>query len=129
MEQRIDISQQPNTAIAISERERRKTGRMRPVIENLCVKKQYRQAGIGIALVHACEKAVQEWPGRLYDEIFTQVNEENINAYRLFRKCGYQVLFSDPTCTDVVLDDALFVREKVATKYMMRKVLDIESYF
>lgn len=122
IEERLDIIQRPDSTITISERERRKTARLRPVIENLCVKKEYRQSGVGVALVHACEKDVQLWPGN--DEIFAQVDDANINAYQLFRKCGYQFLFADPTCIEVVLDGALFAKETMVTKRMMRKFLD-----
>jgi len=58
IEERLDISMQGTRFGAMkSERERRKTARPRPVIENLCVKKEYRKSGVGIALLRACEKA------------------------------------------------------------------------
>jgi len=107
--------------ITVSERERRKSARPRPVIENLCVKREYRRSGVGIALLHACEKAVQLWPGQ--GEIFAQVGDDNSPAYNLFRRCGYQFLFADPTCMEMVLNDALFAKEVVMTKWTMRKFL------
>ena len=121
IEERLDVSPRPNFDFTVSERERRKNARPRPVIENLCVKREYRQSGVGIALVQACEKAVQLWPG--YDEIFAQVEDGNAKASHLFRKCGYQSLFADPTCTEVVLNSALFGKEVMVTKWMMRKML------
>lgn len=74
-----------------------------------------------MALLDACEDAVRRWPGQ--DEVFAQVDEENVGAFYLFRKCGYQNLFADPTCTKVTLDSTLF-REEAVTKWMMRKILE-----
>lgn len=86
----------------------------------MCVKQGYRRCGVGAALVDACEDAVRHWPGE--GEVFTQVDEDNIRAYELFRKCGYKQIFADPTCTEVTLDGA-FVKEITVTKRMMRKIL------
>ncbi|KAL9178707.1 hypothetical protein ACHAXT_003838 [Thalassiosira profunda] len=117
IEERLD-TQHPGTA---SERERRKTARPRPVIENMCVKPEHRRTGTGMALVKACGETVRQWLG--HDEIFAQVEENNTPALRLFERCGYSVLFADPTCTKVTLDGALFSEETV-TKVLMRKLLD-----
>ena len=122
IEEGLDLSPQQNVSITIGEKERRKGARPRPVIENLCVKKEYRQSGIGLALLQACEKAVELWPG--CHEIFAQVELDNARAYNLFCKCGYQSLFADPTCSKVSLDNAFFVKEVKVTKWMMRKFLD-----
>lgn len=121
IEERIDTSQRPST---IPERERRKTARHRPVIENLCVKEEYRKCGVGIALIQACENAVQQLGRRGYDEVFTQVNVDNATAYKLFCKCGFQDHFSDTTCTQVVLYKSPFPSEATVTKLMMRKILE-----
>ena len=124
IKERLDIApQRSNSKITINERERIKTARPRPVIENLCVKREYRQSGVGAALVTACERAVQQhWLGQ-YD-MFAQVDDDNIRAYSLFRKCGYQFLFADPTCAKMVLDDALSAKEITITKQIMRKTLE-----
>lgn len=120
IDERLDICQQPSSTR--SERERNKTARRRPVIENLCVKRGYRRSGIGAALVRECERTVERhW---CQDEIFTQVDEDNIDAYNLFRKRGYACLFADTTCTKVVLEGALFAKEVAVTKRMMRKILN-----
>eukprot|EP00581_Thalassiosira_minuscula_P003577 CAMPEP_0183749150 /NCGR_PEP_ID=MMETSP0737-20130205/68138_1 /TAXON_ID=385413 /ORGANISM="Thalassiosira miniscula, Strain CCMP1093" /LENGTH=365 /DNA_ID=CAMNT_0025984899 /DNA_START=78 /DNA_END=1176 /DNA_ORIENTATION=+ len=122
IEEQLDIIPSPNSEITISERERRKTARPRPVIENLCVDRKYRRSGIGVALVRACEKAVEAWPG--HNEIFAQVEDNNYCAFDLFtKKCGYQLLFADPTCTEVMLEDAFFAKEITVTKRMLRKFL------
>jgi ribosomal protein S18 acetylase RimI-like enzyme len=120
IEERLDISQQQRP-FSRSERERRKTARRRPVIENLCVKRGYRRCGVGAALVRSCEGAVRRWG---QDEVFTQVDDDNTDAYNLFSKCGYRCLFSDPTCTRVVLDGVLFAKEVAVTKRMLRKILN-----
>jgi len=121
IEERLDIITSPTRSITLSERERRKAARPRPLIENLCVRQQYRRSGVGIALLQACEQAVQLWPG--HDEIFSQVGEDGSPAYQLFLKCGYQFLFADPTCKDMTLDDAIFAKEIVVTKLMLKKFL------
>ena len=69
----------------------------------------------------ACEETVRQWLG--HDEIFAQVEESKTAARRLFERCGYSVLFADPTCTKVTLVGAPFGEETV-TKVLMRKILD-----
>jgi len=121
IEEQLDIITSPTANITRTERERRKTARYRPIIENLCVRQNYRRSGVGTALVHACEQAVKLWQG--HDEIFVQIGDDNIQSYRLFLKCGYQFLFADPTCHKVTLDDIFFAREVTVTKSMLRKFL------
>lgn len=121
IEERLDISQRPPATRSV--RGRSRTARRRPLIENLCVKRGYRRSGVGVALVRACEGAVRLWAGGR-DEIFSQVDEDNVDAYNLFRKCGYTCLYADRTCTRVVLDDVLFAKEVPVTKQMMRKMLN-----
>jgi ribosomal protein S18 acetylase RimI-like enzyme len=108
------------------EQRRRKSNnaRHRPIIENLCVKRNYQRMGIGAALIHACENVVQhQWSSTsIHNAIYTQVDECNTNAQNLFGKLGYQTLFSDPTCTNIVLDN-LFVKQVTVTKCMMRKTI------
>lgn len=120
IEERIDTSQRPSTR---SERERRKTARHRPVIENLCVKEGYRKSGVGSALIQACENAVLYLSQGYYDEVFTQVESGNAKAYNLFRKRGYQEHFVDPKCTKIELDQSPFESETTVTKLLMRKIL------
>ena len=127
MEQQLDTSPKSSSSTPNkSERERRKTARIRAVIENLCIEREYRQCGIGIALVKACEEVVQQqWSSSGHDEIFTQVEIDNTQAYQLFCKCGYHQLFEDPTCRKVEIDNdsAMFVKEAIVTKRLMRKML------
>ncbi len=120
IEERINSSQRSSTK---SERERRQTARHRPIIENLCVKEGYRECGVGMALIQACENAVVQLSRGYCDEVFTQVESGNVKAYNLFRKCGYQDHVTDPTCTIVALDKSPFARETTVTKLMMRKIM------
>ena len=117
IEERIDTSQRSSTR---SERERRQTARHRPIIENLCVKEGYRKCGVGIALIQACENAVVQFSRGGCDEVFTQVESGNSKAYNLFRKCGYQDHFTDPTCTIVALDISPFASKEIASTPMLR---------
>ena len=112
-----------NTSKRERSRRNNKNARHRPIIENLCVKRDYQRMGIGVALIHACEDVVQNyWSSSDHNAIYTQVDECNTNAQTIFYKLGYQPLFSDPTCTNIVLDD-LFVKEVTVTKCMMRKAI------
>ena len=99
---------------------------MRAVIENLCVRADYRKCGVGMSLIQACEEdVVQSWPG--YDEVFTQVEVGNTKAYQLFQKCGYHLMFDDSTCTKIVLDDSILPKEVTVKKHLMRKILVIDD--
>mmetsp|Transcript_5138 Transcript_5138/g.9488 ORF Transcript_5138/g.9488 Transcript_5138/m.9488 type:complete len:302 (+) Transcript_5138:212-1117(+) len=122
IEERLDVSPTPTSKGAISERERNKTARRRPLIENLSVKKEYRRSGIGVALLKACEESVRSWVP-FHDEVFTQVEVENDRALRFFERCGYQKLFEDSTCKRIVIDGTIFIKEAPVTKIMLRKKL------
>ena len=125
IEDRLSI-QPPSTTNEVSEKERRRTSRMRAVIENLCVRADYRKCGVGMSLIQACEEdVVQSWPG--YDEVFTQVEVGNTKAYQLFQKCGYHLMFDDSTCTKIVLDDSILPKEVTVKKHLMRKILVIDD--
>lgn len=93
------------------------------------MKQEYRREGIGIALLNACETAVESWTTPIHDEVFAQVEEGNLQALEFFIRCGYQRLFVDDTCTKTVLDGALFMKEATVTKVMMRKILNEMGYF
>jgi len=125
IEDRLSIHP-PSTTNEVSEKERRRTSRMRAVIENLCVRADYRKCGVGMSLVQACEEDVESsWPG--YDEVFTQVEVGNTKAYQLFQKCGYHIMFDDSTCTKIVLDDSILPKEVTVKKHLMRKILDTDN--
>ncbi len=72
--------------------------RVRPIIENMAVKEEYRRQGVGKALLEACEQAMQTWIP-FHDDICAQVEEGNDKALQFFSNKGYEVLFTDKTCT------------------------------
>lgn len=65
------------------------TGRLklRPVLTNLCVKKEGRKSGVGSALLEACEQAVTTW-NPSYDEVR---NNEWLSLRRLRKHIGFYV--------------------------------------
>lgn len=87
IEERIVISQQAGAV-----------PRVRPIIENLAVKKEYRRQGVGEALLDACEQTIQTWIP-FHDDICAQVEEGNDKALQFFSNKGYEVLFTDKSCT------------------------------
>jgi ribosomal protein S18 acetylase RimI-like enzyme len=87
IEERVVISQQAGAV-----------PRVRPIIENLAVKKEYRRQGVGKALLDACEQAIQTWIP-FHDDICAQVEEGNDKALQFFSNSGYEVLFTDKSCT------------------------------
>lgn len=127
IEEKFDVKYLENSNKNIK-RNRKKNGRMRPIIENLSVNTGYRRRGIGLDLVSACECAVQGWIPK-HDAIFAQVEEDNVSAFKLFGLCGYKALFTDPTSTKVSLDATLFVREIPVSKVTLRKFLDNDANF
>jgi ribosomal protein S18 acetylase RimI-like enzyme len=108
IEERIVISQGQNA-------------RVRPIIENLAVKEQYRRQGVGKALLETCERNVQTWIP-FHDDVFAQVEDGNSKARDFFINCGYEVVFSDTDCKKDDLEGLAFRQSKI-TKFMLRKVL------
>ena len=127
IEEKFDVKYLENSNAKIK-RNRKKNGRLRPIIENLSVDTEYRRKGIGLDLVSACERAVQGWIPK-HDAIYAHVEEDNISAFKLFTQCGYNALFTDPTSTKVTLDGTLFVRETPVSKVTFRKFLDNDANF
>lgn len=121
IEEKLDINYNPKSETIISERERKKTARYRPVIENLAVKREFRRNGIALALLNAIEADVKTWIP-IHDEVFAQVKEGNIPALEFFKKQGFTALFVDPTCTQIELD-GIFMKETTVSKVMTRKIL------
>jgi GNAT superfamily N-acetyltransferase len=117
IEERLVISQQQQ-----QQQNRCVTPRIRPIIENLAVKEEYRRRGVGRALLEACEKSVQTWIP-FHDEVFAQIEDGNNQALEFFIDCRYDFLFADTSCTKVDLGGFAFSQTNV-TKVMLRKVLD-----
>lgn len=124
IEEKVDLSYKEGSVSPANERDRKKNARLKPIIENLSVQKEYRRKGIGADLVIACENVVQtRWIPR-HDEILAQVEEENTSALNFFAQHGYESLFIDPTCKKVSLDGTLLAKETTVSKVMVRKFLD-----
>ena len=131
IEERLDLSYLYTEAETnTSKQSRKKNGRLRPIIENLCVHQEYRRKRIGKDLIKACEKAVQAWIP-MHDEVYAQVEEGNTSAINFFSECGYTMLFVDPLSKKVTLDGTLFPKESIVSKWMLRKILnnDVDSQF
>mmetsp|Transcript_25520 Transcript_25520/g.51183 ORF Transcript_25520/g.51183 Transcript_25520/m.51183 type:complete len:254 (-) Transcript_25520:33-794(-) len=106
--------------IAISQEQ--KSPRVRPIIENLAVKEEYRRQGVGKALLEACEQNVQTWIP-FHDDIFVQVEDGNLKANEFFMDNNFKVVYSDDDCKKDDLEGLAFSQTTI-TKFMLRKVLD-----
>eukprot|EP00985_Skeletonema_marinoi_P020558 scaffold12278_cov90-Skeletonema_marinoi.AAC.1 len=106
--------------IAISQEQ--KSPRVRPIIENLAVKEEYRRQGIGKVLLEACEQNVQTWIP-FHDDIFVQVEDGNFKAKEFFMDNNFKVVYSDDNCKKDDLEGLAFSQTTI-TKFMLRKVLD-----
>ena len=94
---------------------------LRPVLTNLSVRADVRQAGIGSKLVDACEDAVLEWNNN-YKEVILEVEEDNKKAFQFYKQRGYQVMFEDPACRRYNTNGIWLVKEQ-CTKICMGKDL------
>ena len=109
--------------IIISKEKNANAQRIRPIIENLAVKEEYRRQGVAKALLEAVEQNVQTWIP-LHDDIYTQVEETNPQAKEFFLGNNYEVVYVDIDCKKDDLNGLLFSQTKI-TKLMMRKVLHL----
>eukprot|EP00986_Skeletonema_menzelii_P019737 scaffold29029_cov166-Skeletonema_menzelii.AAC.4 len=103
-------------------REQNKTPRVRPIIENLAVKEEYRRQGVGKALLEAVQQNVQTWIP-YHDDIYAQVEEDNLKAKEFFVGNNFEVVFADNDCKKDDLEGLTF-RQTTITKFMLRKALD-----
>lgn len=102
--------------------EQNKAPRVRPIIENLAVKKEYRRQGVAKALLEAVEQNVQTWIP-FHDDIYAQVEEDNLKAKEFFTGNNFEVVYADDDCKKDDLEGLTF-RQTTITKFMLRKVLD-----
>ena len=103
-------------------REQNKTPRVRPIIENLAVKEAYRRQGVGKALLEAVQQNVQTWIP-FHDDIYAQVEEDNLKAKEFFVGNNFEGVFADNDCKKDDLEGLTF-RQTTITKFMLRKTLD-----
>lgn len=119
VEDEIDLSPLTDATINIRGVGNRST-RPRLIIENLCVAKEFRRAGLGSYLLHECERASLKWPlGN--GEVYAQVDDDNPNAYSLFTSQGYQFLFESECKRTTFSGGALLMRQESMTKKTLRK--------
>ncbi len=111
IEERIVISKEQN-----------KSPRIRPIIENLAVDEKYRRQGVGKALLEAVEENVQTWIP-FHDDIFAQVEADNLNAKEFFIGNNFEIVFIDRDCKKDDIEGLGFSQSTI-TKLMLRKVLD-----
>jgi len=94
--------------------------RKRPILTNLSVCAEARKSGVGSKLVEWCERTVmKEWSTY---EIVLEVEDDNENAKRFYRKRGYEWLYDDPTSRRYDLS-GLWLREVRCKRNVMRKLL------
>ena len=95
----------------------------RPYLSNLSVAGTARNSGVGSRLLDAGERAVRNWKNANHTEIVLQVEEDNQNAIRFYKRRGWEFVFADPTCRRYDTS-GFFLRECRVTKYAMIKRLD-----
>ena len=121
VEDEIDLSPSNDATINIDGVGKRST-RPRLMIENLCVAKEFRRAGLGSFLLRECERASLEWPlGN--GEVCAQVDDDNPNAYSLFTSQGYQLLYESEGRRTSFSSGTLLLRQESITKKTLRKSL------
>ena len=103
-------------------RRRDDTKMPRPYLSNLSVLGSARNSGVGSRLLDAGEEAVRNWNAN-HTEIVLQVEEDNPNAIRFYKRRGWEFVFADPTCRRYDTS-GFFLRESRVTKYAMIKRLD-----
>ncbi len=95
----------------------------RPYLSNLSVAGTARNSGVGSRLLDAGERAVRNWKNANHTEIVLQVEEDNQNAIRFYKRRGWEFVFADPTCRRYDTS-GFFLRECRVTKYAMIKRLN-----
>ena len=94
----------------------------RPYLANLSVSKSARQSGIGSKLLDACDEVVRDWKAG-HTTIVLQVEEDNTDAIRFYKKRGWEFVYADPTCRRFDTS-GFFLKESRITKYAMVKQID-----
>jgi len=120
VEDEIDLSPLNDDATINMDGAGRRSARPRLIIENLCVVKKFRRAGLGSLLVSECERASLKWPlGN--GEVYCQVDDDNPRAYSLFTSQGYQFLFESECKRTTLSGGTLLMRQESITKKTLRK--------
>lgn len=93
------------------------SGKPLPYLANLSVSKTARQSGIGSNLLDVSEEVARDWKA---DRMVLQVEEDNADAIRFYKKRGWQFVYADPTCRRFDTS-GFFLKESRITKYAMVK--------
>lgn len=88
-----------------------------PYLANLSVSKAARQSGIGSKLLEVSEDVARDWDAEL---MVLQVEEDNADAIRFYKKRGWEFVYADPTCRRFDTS-GFFLKESRITKYAMVK--------
>jgi ribosomal protein S18 acetylase RimI-like enzyme len=99
-----------------------RSGKPRPYLANLSVSKKSRKSGVGSKLLNACEEVVQDWNAG-HTALVLQVEEDNTDAIRFYKKRGWEFVYADPTCRRYDTS-GFFLKESRITKYAMMKRME-----
>lgn len=99
--------------------EKMSTGKTVPYLANLSVSKYARQTGVGSKLLEVSEEVVRDWKTS-QTRMVLQVEEDNTDAIRFYKKRGWTFLYADPTCRRFDTS-GFFLKESRITKYAMVK--------
>ncbi|KAL7479310.1 hypothetical protein ACHAW6_005045 [Cyclotella cf. meneghiniana] len=99
-----------------------RSGKPLPYLANLSVSKKSRKSGVGSELLNACEEVVQDWNAG-HTVIVLQVEEDNTDAIRFYKKRGWEFVYADPTCRRYDTS-GFFLKESRITKYAMMKRIE-----
>lgn len=95
------------------------SGKPLPYLANLSVSKNARQSGVGSKLLQVSEDVVRDWKAD-HTTMVLQVEEDNTDAIRFYKKRGWQFVYADPTCRRYDTS-GFFLKESRITKYAMVK--------
>ena len=99
--------------------EKMSTGKTVPYLANLSVSKYARQTGVGSKLLEVSEEVALDWKTS-QTRMVLQVEEDNTDAIRFYKKRGWTFLYADPTCRRFDTS-GFFLKESRITKYAMMK--------
>lgn len=90
-----------------------------PIIANLAVGKQSRRRGIGEKLIKKCE-ALSKTRG--YEEIVLAVESSNSAAEKLYKKCGFSVLWRQMKADKISVTESRIISSKTLNTAMVKKI-------
>lgn len=91
-----------------------------PKISNLCVSKIYRGQGIGSKLLERSCEIAKAWG---YDQVYLEVEADNVAAIELYKRAGFQMLFRQNI--NVYDMKSFFLRNLSKQSIVMKKSITI----